>query len=116
MDDDKKKENNKFFVDGKMYFHNYTIPRTPKSEVFTKTSSKRRQTNIIIAVVGVLSILIMVLSKLKPIFITSWAQDICVRWNDFWFTLSASFTSAIFFYLCINYIPFIIKKEKINLS
>ena len=112
MDYNKKNDDNKFFVNGKMYFHNITFPSITKSNVFTKISRIRLRTNIIIAVVGILSFLIMVLTKLKPIFITSWTQDFCVRWNDVWFTLSASLAAAIIFYFCFDYIPLIIKRRE----
>ena len=66
---------------------------------------KHHWVSIIIGISTVLFITIMVLAKLWPCITTTWSQEFCNRWNEFWFSLSASFISAILFYLFFHTLP-----------
>ena len=77
----------------------------PKAEANLTTSKTSILVKGLLITTALISILVMVFTKLCPCIKTSWSQVFCDRWNEFWFSLFTSVLAAIVFYFLFNVIP-----------
>lgn len=59
----------------------------------------------ILNLTAVLSLFIVVTSKLFPVISCQWEHQVCDKWNELWFGLSCSYLAAWIFYLFTTLIP-----------
>lgn len=86
----------------------------PEAKSSIISSNNGRTTRVLITVVVILFFIIMILTKLFPCINVSWPQGFCDRWNEFWFSLSASIVAAYIFYLFFTIIPSREKRKEIE--